>query len=129
MADKLDMSLDDIIEQSKKQERTRYNVPRRGGIRKPRGRGGSFPRRGGRGPVSRFSNLFPSQFRLKVGAGQTFREPLLDARGKWKKDGTIRRRGGSNPRPSFLKHPPPPHTRSLQPPSVPQYRPPPINKL
>jgi len=78
--DKLDMSLDDIIANSKKQQnalRTAKSTTRRAGIRKifGTGRNANFSRarRGGRGPKT-------------AGLGQGIREPVLDARGKWKKE-------------------------------------------
>jgi len=91
--DKLDMSLDDIIEQQKRRSGLRG---RRGGVRKRLPTGRLTSRRGrGRGRV------FPT----------TFREPQLDARGKWRKDsGTPRRNRGTTPgrfttRPKGTFHP------------------------
>eukprot|EP00210_Caulerpa_lentillifera_P005633 g5386.t1 len=90
MTDKLDMALDDIIEQSKKKSTPRGTTFKsRGTVRKYRGRGGANAPRGGRNSV---------RTERKVR-----RAPVLDTRLKRKKDTPVRRRGGLNRRPATLR--------------------------
>ena len=107
--DKLDMSLEDIIKQHERRGGGVRGRRRGGGVFKPVAIGRAGFRRGGRGG-GRGTRL--------LGAGQAFDEPLLDARGKWKKDASTappRRRASQSFQPR--------QRQSYRPVTIPQRRP------
>ena len=107
--DKLDMSLEDIIKQHERRGGGVRGRRRGGGIFKPVAIGRAGFRRGARGG-GRGSRL--------LGAGQAFDEPLLDSRGKWKKDASatpLRRRASQSFQPR--------QRQSYRPVTIPQRRP------